>query len=192
MKPWRIRVNETKSTHVTFTLRREDCPAVYLNGRHIPQDSTVKYLGIHLDCRLTWKTHNFAKRKHLGLLFQRTYWILGRKSTILRKQTSTLQVYTKTCMDIWHTTLGHGLPFKHRNPATLPEILQRFQNKTIRTMVNAPWYVPNKLLHTDLQMPTIREEITKFSTNHRAKLLTHPNNLTSNLLTEQGPGRLTL
>jgi len=39
-------------------------------------------------------------------------------------------------------------------------------------------------------MPTIREEITKFSTNHRAKLLTHPNNLKSNLLTEQGPGRL--
>jgi len=72
------------------------------------------------------------------------------------------------------------------------EILQRFQNKALRTMVNAPWYVPNKILHTDLQMPTIREEIMKFSTNHRAKLLMHPNNLTSNLLTEQGPGRLTL
>ena len=57
-------------------------------------------------------------------------------------------------------------------------------------MVNAPWYVPNKLLHTDLQMPTIREEITKFSTNHRVKLLTHPNNLTCNLLTEQCPGPL--
>jgi hypothetical protein len=65
-----------------------------------------------------------------------------------------------------------------------------FQNKALRTMVNAPWYVPNKLLHTDLQMPTIREEITKCSTNHRAKLLTLPNTLTSNLLTEQGPGRL--
>jgi hypothetical protein len=57
-------------------------------------------------------------------------------------------------------------------------------------MVNAPWYVPNKLLHTDLQMSTIREKITKFRANHRAKLLTHPNNLTSNLLTEQGLGRL--
>jgi hypothetical protein len=57
-------------------------------------------------------------------------------------------------------------------------------------MVNAPWYVLNKLLHTGLQMPTIREEITIYSTNHRAKLLTHPNNLTSNLLTEQGLGRL--
>ena len=66
----------------------------------------------------------------------------------------------------------------------------RFQNKVLRTIVNAPWYIPNKLLHTDLQMPTVREEITKFSTNHRAKLLTHPNELTSSLLNEQGPGRL--
>ena len=58
-------------------------------------------------------------------------------------------------------------------------------------MVNAPWYIPNKLLHTDLQMPTVREEITKFSTHYRAKLLhTHPNDLTSKLITKQGPTRL--
>ena len=44
-------------------------------------------------------------------------------------------------------------------------------------MVNTPWYVPNKPLHTYLQMPTIREENTKFSKNHTAKLLTYPNNL---------------
>jgi uncharacterized membrane protein len=40
------------------------------------------------------------------------------------------------------------------------EICRQF---VLRTMVNAPWYVPNKLLHTDLQMSTIREEITKFN-----------------------------
>jgi len=70
------------------------------------------------------------------------------------------------------------------------EILQRFQNEVLRTMVNAPWYVPNQSLPIDLQMPTIREEIKKYSTNHRAKLLTHPNNFASNLLIEQGLGRL--
>jgi len=39
------------------------------------------------------------------------------------------------------------------------EILQRFQNKVLRTTANAPWYIPNKLLHNYLQMPTVREEI---------------------------------
>jgi hypothetical protein len=57
-------------------------------------------------------------------------------------------------------------------------------------MVNAPWYIPNKLLHTDLQMPTIREDITKLSTHYRAKLHTQPNDLTSKLITKQGPTRL--
>jgi len=183
MKWWRIRANETKSTHVTITLRREDCPTVYLNGRHIPQDSTVKYLGIHLDRRLTWKTHIVAKCKHLGLLLQCMYWILGRKSEPSLK--NKVLLYKSILKPIW----TYGIPLWGTTSHSNIEIL-RFPNKVLRTMVNAPWCVPNKRLHTDLQMPTIWEEITKYSTNHRAKLLTHPNNLTSNLLTEQGPGRL--
>jgi len=58
---WRMCANESKSTHVTFTLRREDCPPVYLNGRPFPQNDTVKYLGLHLDRRLTWRTHFMQK-----------------------------------------------------------------------------------------------------------------------------------
>jgi len=34
---------------------------------------------------------------------------------VLKKQSPTLQIYTKTYMDIWHTTMGHDLPFEHRN-----------------------------------------------------------------------------
>jgi hypothetical protein len=82
LKRWHIQANGTKSTHVTFTLKRGECPVVLLNGKHIPQDETVKYLGIHLDRRLTWKTHIFTKRKHLWLMFQRVYWILDRKSEL--------------------------------------------------------------------------------------------------------------
>jgi len=78
----------------------------------------------------------------------------------------------------------YGIPLWGSASHSNIEILQRFQNKVLRTIASVPMvlYVANKLLHTDLQMPTFREEITKFSTNHRAKLLTHPNELTSNLL----------
>ena len=54
-------------------------------------------------------------------------------------------------MDVRYTLLGSA---SHSNI----EILQIFQNKFLRTIVNAPWYIPNKLLYTDLQTPTIREE----------------------------------
>ena len=46
LKDWRIRVNELKSCHVTFTLRRGNYPPVILNGISIPQTNHVTYLGI--------------------------------------------------------------------------------------------------------------------------------------------------
>jgi len=112
------------------------------------------------------------------------YWILGRKSELL--SVNQVILYKTILKLVW----TYGITLWGSTSHSNIEILQRFQNKVLRTIVNAPWYITNKLLHTDLQIPTIREEITKFSTNHRAKLLTHPNELTSNPLIEQGPGRL--
>jgi hypothetical protein len=61
-------------------------------------------------------------------------------------------------------------------------ILQRYQNKVLRAIVNAPWYIPNKVLYTDLKVPTIREEITKFNIKYRDKITTHSNELASTLI----------
>lgn len=57
MKLWRIKANESKSVHVTFTLRRETCPPVTLNCKFIPQENNAKYLGMHLERRFTWQKH---------------------------------------------------------------------------------------------------------------------------------------
>jgi hypothetical protein len=40
---------------VNFSLRREQCPAVFLNNTQIPASPSTKYLGIYLDNHLTWK-----------------------------------------------------------------------------------------------------------------------------------------
>jgi len=50
--------------------------------------------------------------------------------------------------------------------------------------INAPWCISNKVLHADLKVPTIREEITKFNVKYRNKITTHPNELVSILLEE--------
>jgi hypothetical protein len=57
------------SVHVTFTTRRET----------YPRDEDVRYLGLHLDTRLTWRKHFFAKRKQLGITFAKMYELVGRK-----------------------------------------------------------------------------------------------------------------
>jgi hypothetical protein len=46
---WRLKVDTTKSTHVTFTNRRETCQKVNINNEELPQSEEVKYLGFHLD-----------------------------------------------------------------------------------------------------------------------------------------------
>jgi hypothetical protein len=48
-----MKVNETKSTYVTFTTRRATCPPVKISDVQLPQSDEVKYLGLHLDRRLT-------------------------------------------------------------------------------------------------------------------------------------------
>jgi len=69
-------------------------------------------------------------------------------------------------------------------------MLQRYQNKVIRAIVNVPWYISNKVIHADLKVPTIRLEITEFNVKSRDKITTHPNELASTLLEEEVPRRL--
>jgi hypothetical protein len=46
LQKWKIKVNESKSSHITFTLRKGHCPAVNINQTITPQTESVKYLGL--------------------------------------------------------------------------------------------------------------------------------------------------
>jgi uncharacterized membrane protein len=58
-----VTVNEAKSTHVIFQLKRGDSPTVRINNIDIPQKSTVRYLGLHLDNKLYWREHIQKKKQ---------------------------------------------------------------------------------------------------------------------------------
>jgi hypothetical protein len=49
--------NQGKPSQITLTTRNM-CPQVNMNNVHIPIKTEVKYLGLHLDQKLTWKTPN--------------------------------------------------------------------------------------------------------------------------------------
>lgn len=53
LKRWKFRVNEEKSTYITFITRKGRCPPVTLNDKVMPQADDVKHLEIHLGQRLT-------------------------------------------------------------------------------------------------------------------------------------------
>ena len=111
------------------------------------------------------------------------YWIVGRKSKL--SLTNKLQIYKIILNSIW----TYGMPLWGTVSQSNIEILHRLQNRILRMATNAPRYVPNRALHTDLQMRTVRSEITRVSSNYKAKTEVHPNKLTTSLVEEQGPGR---
>jgi hypothetical protein len=54
------------------------------------------------------------------------------------------------------------------------EWLERFQSKTLRMIVDTTWYVPKKFIRRDLQIPTVKEEIRRYSSQYGAHLSAHP------------------
>ena len=160
LKQWRLRVNESKSTHVTFTLKHGECPPATLNGIQLNQAQDTKYLGIYLDRRLTWQKHIFIKRKQLGIKFRQVYWLIGRNSELTVD--NKLLVYKSILKPLW----TYGIQLWGTASNSKLSILQRFQNKVLRTIVNAPWYFTSSSIEKGLRIPSVREVITSYSTKY--------------------------
>jgi hypothetical protein len=147
LKLWRIKVNETKSVQVTFTNKKQKhCPSVKLNEVKLPQKSEVKYLGMHLDRKLTWKKHIETKRTQLKLKLSQMYWLIGRQSKL--SLNCKVLIYKAIIKPIW----TYGIQLWGSASASNIELLQRFQSKALRCLANAPWYVTNQVIHRDLKV----------------------------------------
>ena len=62
------------------------------------------------------------------------------------------------------------------------EILQRFQSKTPRSLIDAPSYVTNETIHRDLKIFTVKEKISKFSNRYNIRVNNHKNTPVTQLL----------
>jgi uncharacterized protein YeeX (DUF496 family) len=62
------------------------------------------------------------------------------------------------------------------------QVIQRYQNKVLKCIVNAPWYVRNKGLHRDLGIETVTDIVAKLGKSHEKRLQDHINIEASRLL----------
>jgi hypothetical protein len=56
-----------------------------------------------------------------------------------------------------------------------------FQSKLLRLIVDAPWYVSNSVICKDFQIPTVKEEIIRFSSYYNVRISVHLNELIASL-----------
>jgi hypothetical protein len=93
-------------------------------------------------------------------------------TALLKQQTTSVQNHPQTDMDLgiqlWGTASTSNI-----------EILERFQSKALRMIIDAPWYAPNTLIRRDLQIPSVKGEIAHCCS---ARLTAHPNDILLTLL----------
>lgn len=166
---WRIKLNEGKSSHINFTNRKIKYLPVELNNRTITCQETAKYLGLNLDAKLKWKEHVKKKTEQLKLKYKNMYWLLGRNSQLSIK--NKVLIYQQVLKPVW----TYGLQLWGCTKESNYNCLQVFQNRVLRNIVNAPWYVRNEDLHRELRVRTVKEEIQKIARRHEERLHKHPN-----------------
>jgi hypothetical protein len=104
------------------------------------------------------------------------YWLLRRKSKL---STSNKLLIYKTILKAICT---YGIQLWGTASTSNIEILESFQSKALLMIVDAPWYVPNTVIRRVLQIPTVKEEIHRYSSQYSARLSAHPNDPTVNLM----------
>jgi len=137
----------------------------------LPQSDEVTYFGVHLDRRLTWRTHIEAKQTHLRLKANSLHWLINSRSPLSLDYKALL--YNSVLKPIW--TYGSQLWGSASNINV--EIVQRAQAKIVRTITGAPWYVRSANIQRDLNLLPVRDVMARHMENYYTKLLTHPNHL---------------
>lgn len=171
MSNWKIALNREKVQAVCFNnKRRPPMRRLQLDGQPVPWKNTSKYLGVTFDRKLTWNTHTNNLKKTGIIALIRLYPILKNEHLSLRTK---LLIYTTIVRPATtYSIVSWGSAAKsHINK------IQIIQNKFLRAITGAPWFVSNLQLHRELNLPSIRKYIkqTAEKTFHKAE--NHENEL---------------
>jgi uncharacterized protein YeeX (DUF496 family) len=104
------------------------------------------------------------------------YWFLGRNSELSVHNKLTL--YKQVIRPVW----SYGIQLWGCASEFNIQVIQRYQNKVLKCIVNAPRYVGNSDLHHDLGIETVTDIIAKFAKSREKRLQDHINIEASKLL----------
>lgn len=174
-KLWRIEVNPEKSSAVCFDVKQRrpgnEPPPIRMQGKVVPWQRKVKYLGVTLDSRLTFRPHVDRVTSTARFYMNRLGSMLGRGSRMSLRNKLTL---FKVCI---RPVLTYASPVFAQASSNIIDKLQVVQNRFCRMATGAPYYVRNADLHRDMGLPTIQQLQKKFSETFFKAAEEHPNPL---------------
>ena len=84
-----------------------------------------------------------------------------------------LKIYKTIIKPIW----TYGIPLWGTAAMSHINKIEVIQAKIHRTIVNGSWYVRNEDMRRDLGIPTVKEEISRYSQKYKSRIAAHPNRL---------------
>jgi hypothetical protein len=129
----------------------------------VPYANTAKYLCMTLDAKLQWKEHMKRKPVVNNIKFKKMYLLVGCNSE--------LSIHNKIILykQVIHPVWSYGIHLWGCASDSSSEVIQHYQNKVLKYIVSAPWYVRNSDLHCDLWIETVTD-IAKFVNSHEKGL----------------------
>jgi hypothetical protein len=73
------------------------------------------------------------------------------------------------------SSLSYGIHLLGSASDSNIQVIQRYQNKVLKCIVNAPWYFRNSDLHRELGINTVTDIIAKFAKSREKRLQDHIN-----------------
>lgn len=177
---WKIKINATKTESILFTkspkmTKLKNVPKIVFNGVELEWLDAARYLGVHLDSKLTFRQNIEAFIKKANKAISLLYPMLVRNNRILPK---TKVFMYKTYI---RPILTYACPVFNNCAKTHLNKLQIIQNKSLRHALNSYFDVRITNLHSESNVPLIREYIDKLTTNFYRNSSNSKNKLIRNL-----------
>lgn len=142
---WRIKVNMNKTNAIFFTRKRKrsSLPSRDINflGSSISWGDSIKYLGMTLDRKMTFKPHTEDVCMKVSKCIHALYPLINRKSQL--SQFNKLLIFKVAMQPI----LLYAAPVWNHCAKCHKSKLQISQNKALKLVLDKPWYFSTQRLH---------------------------------------------
>ncbi|KAJ1126041.1 hypothetical protein NDU88_004454 [Pleurodeles waltl] len=150
---WRMNLNTSKATETLFTRKLiKKHPQVCLNGEEIKWESSISYLGVTLDSKLSW-------RNHMEKTCQKATTKLAALYTLLRPKSMPMRSKVRAVNAIFQPTMTYALPVWSGCKPEYRKPLQTLQNKALRIATGASYFARTADLHRDLGVEMLDDHL---------------------------------
>lgn len=157
-KTWRIKVNENKLQCIFFTKRRNlrylPAPTLNIGQSEIPWSNVVKYLGMYLDPKLTFKYHTDKAVVKSTNMIRMFYSLINRRSQLCVRNKMLLY------KSIFRPVLMYASPVWGSCAKSHRLTIQRQQNKLLKMILNLPRHHSTIDLHRKANLIYINDFIS--------------------------------